>query len=161
MTETTVTVQLEGDALGFAATWGRNLAQALFQLGVNGVRYSPLPGYRMAVTAATDEATILRAHRAASLALTRELESNGRMSYHAEIDRALTELPKRPTRVERQHALGATLHRLYHESLTGPSDEVKALYWMLANKTGVNPASHALLDEVERRLEAELTAQEG
>lgn len=91
---TTVTIQLEGDALGFGMTWNRNVAQALFNLGASSASFSPVPEYQVAVTADTDEATIRRAARAASVALTQELETrwaNERVSYHTLIDQALAQ----------------------------------------------------------------------
>jgi hypothetical protein len=65
---------------------------------------------------------------------------------------AATSARKRPTRKERQDVLFSRLNQQYHHTKEGPSETVKRLYWLLANKTGVNPASHALLDAIERDL---------
>jgi hypothetical protein len=90
--QTTVRITLEGDALGFGATWTRNVAQALFSLGVNGVSFEHLGGGQLNVTTDASEATIRLAARAASVALTQELAAkwnDERVSYHDLIDQAL------------------------------------------------------------------------
>jgi hypothetical protein len=86
----TVSVALSIDAQAFCPTWQRNVAQALFALGCNGVHMARSDRPRtIDITADTDAATIERAERAASLALAAELESAGRVSYHAAIAAAL------------------------------------------------------------------------
>lgn len=61
---------------------------------------------------------------------------------------------KRPTRLQRMDAIFARLYPLYHGK-DAPSPEIKRLYWLLAERTGTNPPSHATLDAIASALAAE------